>query len=551
MDVKEINNVINSAALGRVPAQNGAAVMGQFAGLIAQGSDLSSELLASRQNENSGVAVERRAPISKENAFDGRRAGDKADKSRKESEKTSAPERKTREKRRQTSSPQNEDAVPQSQNVSADNASRPVEKMSDDGSEMQGVVAVNAENSVEGGVVENVNEAVSAEDSVMPLSAFVGDNLPSANIDAAATVEVQKGAENGVNLSAAELSGAIALPENMLESAENADLGDVVRIEEIKTGEALTEDKNLLAQTAEKIVKTENQDEFAVKENKELRAQSAELAEMLDEGQKLNVKVDVKEEKISYLSGKDLVKDRLALNEVLTAETDGSENISTMAPETQSAPAANSHQSAPVTAFTPIAISNENNTFAVASNAVENVSSSADSQVVSAGAVSGGLAGNENSGRTSDVSFRDVYKGMSKEVVEQVKVNITKSAVKGVDTINVRLKPEDLGHIEIKMQIKDGKLQAHIISSRPETAEILQKESAALEKAFNDAGFQTDDNSLNFSFREENQANQNKGGNSELRNFMGEIFENETEGELMSVASEYGWNDSRGLNIRV
>lgn len=44
----------------------------------------------------------------------------------------------------------------------------------------------------------------------------------------------------------------------------------------------------------------------------------------------------------------------------------------------------------------------------------------------------------------------EALKGMSREVVEQVKVNITKSAVKGVDKIDVTLKPEDLGHIEIK-----------------------------------------------------------------------------------------------------
>ena len=81
-------------------------------------------------------------------------------------------------------------------------------------------------------------------------------------------------------------------------------------------------------------------------------------------------------------------------------------------------------------------------------------------------------------------------KGMSREVVEQVKVNITKSAVKGVDKIDVTLKPEDLGHIEIKMQIsKDGKLQAHIISSRPETMEVLQKDMHVLQKALKTNNF--------------------------------------------------------------
>ena len=150
-------------------------------------------------------------------------------------------------------------------------------------------------------------------------------------------------------------------------------------------------------------------------------------------------------------------------------------------------------------------------------------------------------------------SFRDVYKGMSREVVEQVKVNITKSAVKGIDKIDISLKPEDLGHIEIKMQIgKDGKLQAHIISTRPETMEALQKEMQSLEKAFNDAGFQTDEGSLSFSFRDGNQANQNQERENGLRSFIGDIFEKEAGNDLLGDAFQnQSWNGTTGLNIRV
>ena len=136
--------------------------------------------------------------------------------------------------------------------------------------------------------------------------------------------------------------------------------------------------------------------------------------------------------------------------------------------------------------------------------------------------------------------------------MEQVKVNITKSAVKGVDKIDIQLKPEDLGHIEIKMQLKNGKLQAHIISSRPETMEILQKEVQTLEKAFNEAGFQTEDGSLSFSFRGDGQANQNQDSNAELRNFIGRVFEREANSELLSEANQNDvWTAETGLNIRV
>ena len=151
---------------------------------------------------------------------------------------------------------------------------------------------------------------------------------------------------------------------------------------------------------------------------------------------------------------------------------------------------------------------------------------------------------------SQNTSFRDVYKGMGKEVIDQVKVNITKSAVKGIDKVDIQLKPEDLGHIEVKMQIgKDGKLQAHIIASRPETAEILQKDVASLQKAFNEAGFQTDEGSLSFSFRNEGQSGQER---NNLRSFIGQALEQETTVDVLNDTSYNGnWTGVGGLNIRV
>ena len=150
-----------------------------------------------------------------------------------------------------------------------------------------------------------------------------------------------------------------------------------------------------------------------------------------------------------------------------------------------------------------------------------------------------------------NTSFRDVYKGMSKEAIEQIKVNITKSAVKGVDKIEIQLKPEDLGHIEIKMHItKDGKLQAHIISSRAETMDMLQKDMSSLEKAFNDAGFNTDEGSFSFSFRE---MNNEQNYQEALRNFLGEILEQDTANSdiLPDMASGDHWDGKSALTIRV
>ncbi len=152
--------------------------------------------------------------------------------------------------------------------------------------------------------------------------------------------------------------------------------------------------------------------------------------------------------------------------------------------------------------------------------------------------------------KINESSSRDTFKGIARDVVEQIKINITKSAVKGVDTIDIQLKPEDLGKIQIKMYIgKDGKLQADIISSRPETLDILQKDVSGLAKAFNDAGYETDSRSFNFSFQEENQAREQQKDDSGLLKFIGDTLEQEA--ESLAGNDNLTYDPILGLNIRV
>lgn len=156
----------------------------------------------------------------------------------------------------------------------------------------------------------------------------------------------------------------------------------------------------------------------------------------------------------------------------------------------------------------------------------------------------------ETFARLNETASRDAFKGMGKEVVEQIKVNITKSAVKGVDTIDIQLKPEDLGKIQIKMHIaKDGRLHADIIASRPETIDMLQKDISGLEKAFNDAGYNADSRSFNFSFQKENQAGEQQKADSGRLQFIGDALEQDAEG--VAGNDNLVWDPVLGLNIRV
>ena len=289
--------------------------------------------------------------------------------------------------------------------------------------------------------------------------------------------------------------------------------------------------------------------------------QEEQISKLVGEDKKLDIKVDVKEENFAYDKVRVNVKGEEKA-ENIKFDTASIKTTATSATEVKAQPATiNNNLVQPIVAAE---VQPQN----AALNAANTSSLSAGIKGVSEGLTQSNtanlanLAGTETAAHNlkaegsvqsdNKTTFRDVYKGMSREVAEQVKVNITKSAVKGVDSIEIKLKPEELGHIEVKMQIsKDGKLQAHIISSRAETMDMLQKELPTLEKAFADAGFSLDNGSLSFSFRD-NQAGNRE--NNELRQFLSNVFEQEAGNENNQMAELSGydsWDGKSALNIRV
>ena len=88
---------------------------------------------------------------------------------------------------------------------------------------------------------------------------------------------------------------------------------------------------------------------------------------------------------------------------------------------------------------------------------------------------------------------------------EQVKVQLTKGLKDGSDTINVLLHPEDLGTVEVKLQMQDGQVKATISADNPDTLALLKNDSHQLTQQLQNAGFNTDSNSLNFQLRGEGQ----------------------------------------------
>lgn len=114
-------------------------------------------------------------------------------------------------------------------------------------------------------------------------------------------------------------------------------------------------------------------------------------------------------------------------------------------------------------------------------------------------------------------------------VGEQVGVQIKKGVADGLDKISIKLDPGNLGKVEIKLEIgHDGRLQAVIAADKPETLQLLQQDVKNLEQSLRDSGLKTDQQSLNFTLRDQSQAGEGRdghgAGNGRQRNRGGEDY---------------------------
>jgi len=88
----------------------------------------------------------------------------------------------------------------------------------------------------------------------------------------------------------------------------------------------------------------------------------------------------------------------------------------------------------------------------------------------------------------------------------QVAIQLTRAVQDGLDRINIRLNPAELGRVEVKLELgHDGRTMAVVTADRQETLDLLQRDARGLERALQEAGLKTDSNSLNFNLRQQNQ----------------------------------------------
>jgi flagellar hook-length control protein FliK len=107
---------------------------------------------------------------------------------------------------------------------------------------------------------------------------------------------------------------------------------------------------------------------------------------------------------------------------------------------------------------------------------------------------------------TASTSAFSLAQAATANPAEQVKVQVTKGLKDGSDSIDVLLHPADLGTVQVKLQMQDGQVKATITADNPQTLALLKNDAHQLTQSLQNAGFDTDSNSLNFQMRSDQQS---------------------------------------------
>jgi flagellar hook-length control protein FliK len=130
-------------------------------------------------------------------------------------------------------------------------------------------------------------------------------------------------------------------------------------------------------------------------------------------------------------------------------------------------------------------------------------------------------------------------------------VEIAGKALAGKNRFEIRLDPPELGRIEVRLDVdRDGNVTSRLTVDRADTLSLLQRDASGLERALQDAGLKTTDNSLQFSLRDQSMGQQQGSGNSDSAQL---IVRDETLPTIDLIPQTYGRlaGQGSGLDIRV
>lgn len=86
----------------------------------------------------------------------------------------------------------------------------------------------------------------------------------------------------------------------------------------------------------------------------------------------------------------------------------------------------------------------------------------------------------------------------------QIAIQVARAIPQGVDRFTIHLHPMELGSVDVQLNFaEDGHVSALIVAERPETLDMLQRDSRALERSLANTGLQLENGSLSFSLKQE------------------------------------------------
>ncbi len=163
-------------------------------------------------------------------------------------------------------------------------------------------------------------------------------------------------------------------------------------------------------------------------------------------------------------------------------------------------------------------------------------------------------------GHTGFVTLSQANANQAVDVQEQIHVHVRQAVNDGADHISIRLNPPELGKLDIRMEVmQDGRAHVMITADNKDAFDILQRDARGLEKMLNEAGLQTDSDSLQFDLKEHQHSGQGEGNGDSER---AEAYDNVEDSEggmsaahgtisMQEVGGEYRLVATDGLDITV
>jgi flagellar hook-length control protein FliK len=139
--------------------------------------------------------------------------------------------------------------------------------------------------------------------------------------------------------------------------------------------------------------------------------------------------------------------------------------------------------------------------------------------------------------------------------IHAVPVEIGMRAMDGNSNFQIRLNPEDLGRIDVQLDIsKDGDVKAVLTVDRVETLQLLQRDAKTLERAFEQAGLKTSDNALSLALRDDGSSRQRQ--DQQRSPSQSPHWLSQTDGNLDGVKPEpvirrMMWRGNSGVDVRI